>query len=120
MLQQLEGFTYASAIDLNMGYCHIKLDAESRKLCTIILSWGKYECNSLPMGLCNIPDVFQEKMNDLFVGMDKVRAYIDDLLLIYATPISPKVAISHLRNIFTFQFHSKLAHNISQHTATQF
>jgi hypothetical protein len=32
------------------------------------------------MGLCNSPDVFQE-MNELFIGM-KVRAYIDDLLLI--------------------------------------
>ena len=38
----------------------------------------------------------------------------------YATPIPPKVAISHLRNIFAFHFHSKLAHNISQRTATQF
>jgi hypothetical protein len=34
------------------------------------------------MGLCNSPDVFQEKMNELFIGMDEVRAYIDDLLLI--------------------------------------
>ena len=87
MLQQLEGFQYASAIDLNMGYYHIKLDAESRKLCTIVLPWGKYEYNSLPMGLCNSPDVFQEKMNDLFVGMDEVRAYIDDLLLITSKSI---------------------------------
>jgi hypothetical protein len=33
------------------------------------------------MGLCNSPDVFK-KMNELFIGMDEVRAYIDDLLLI--------------------------------------
>ena len=32
------------------------------------------------MGLCNSPDVFQEKMNELFQGMDCVRAYIDDIL----------------------------------------
>ena len=65
LLQQLEGFTYATAIDLNMGYYHIKLDAESRKLCTIVLPWGKYEYTSLPMGLSNSPDIFQEKMNEL-------------------------------------------------------
>ena len=48
MLQQLEGFTtFESAIDLNMGYYHIKLDAESCKLCTIVLPWGKYEYTSL-------------------------------------------------------------------------
>ena len=34
------------------------------------------------MGLCNSPDIFQEKMNKLFAGFDYVRAYIDDLLII--------------------------------------
>ena len=34
------------------------------------------------MGLCNSPDIFQEKMNELFEGLDFVRAYIDDLIVI--------------------------------------
>ena len=34
------------------------------------------------MGLCNSPDIFQEKMNELFAGLDYVRTYIDDLLCI--------------------------------------
>ena len=65
-----------------MGYYHIKLRPFSRKLCTIVLPWGKYEYQKLPMGLCNSPDIFQEKMNELFYGLDYVRTYIDDLLLI--------------------------------------
>ena len=32
------------------------------------------------MGMCNSPDIFQEKMSELFVGLDIVRVYIDDLL----------------------------------------
>ena len=32
------------------------------------------------MGLCNIPDIFQEKMSELFVGLDTVCVYIDDIL----------------------------------------
>jgi hypothetical protein len=34
----MEGFTFASALDLNMGYYHIKLDhdADTQKLCTIV------------------------------------------------------------------------------------
>ena len=32
------------------------------------------------MGLCNSPDIFQEKMSELFVGLDTVHVYIDDLL----------------------------------------
>ena len=82
LLLKLEGFKYASSLDLNMGYYHIKLCPFSRKLCTIVLPWGKYEYQKLPMGLCNSPDIFQEKMNELFYGLDYVRTYIDDLLLI--------------------------------------
>ena len=32
------------------------------------------------MGLCNSPEIFQEKMYELFVGLETVSAYIDDLL----------------------------------------
>ena len=65
-----------------MGYYHIELCPNSKKLCTIVLPWGKYEYQKLPMGLCNSPDIFQEKMNELFAGFEYVRAYIDDLLCI--------------------------------------
>jgi RNase H-like domain found in reverse transcriptase/Reverse transcriptase (RNA-dependent DNA polymerase) len=34
----------------------------------------------LPMGLCNSPNIFQEKMSELFDGLEFVRTYIDDLL----------------------------------------
>ena len=34
------------------------------------------------MGLSNSPDIFQEKMNELFSGLEYVRAYIDDLFII--------------------------------------
>ena len=34
------------------------------------------------MGLCNSPDIFQEKMNDLMQDLEFARAYIDDLLII--------------------------------------
>ncbi len=35
-LQELEGFTYATALDLNMGYYTIRLDPTAAKMCTII------------------------------------------------------------------------------------
>ena len=60
-LFNLEGFKYATSLDLNMGYYHIKLCPFPRKLCTMVLPWGKYEYQELPMGLCNSPDIFQEK-----------------------------------------------------------
>ena len=82
MLLRLEGFTHASSLDLNMGYYHIELSPSAKQLCTIVLPWGKYEYQKLPMGVCNSPDIFQEKISELFEGFDNVRAYIDDILVI--------------------------------------
>jgi len=81
-LQNLEGFTYASQLDLNMGYYTIRLDSHSSKICTIILPWGKYSYNRLPMGVAGSPDIFQEKMSGLMADLEYVNAYIDDLLII--------------------------------------
>ena len=82
MLLKLEGFIYATSLDLNMGYYHIKLSSHSKQLCTIVLPWGKYEYQRLPMGLCNSPDIFQENMSTLMQDLEYVRAYINDLLSI--------------------------------------
>jgi hypothetical protein len=35
----MEGFTFDSALDLNMGYYHINLDHD-QKLCTIVFPCG--------------------------------------------------------------------------------
>jgi hypothetical protein len=81
LLLKLEGFQYATSLDLNMGYYHIELSPNSKRLCTIVLPWGKYEYQKLPMGLNNSPDIFQEKMSTLMAGLKFVRTYIDDLLV---------------------------------------
>ena len=81
MLQKLEGFMWATSLDLNMGYYHILLTPNASRLCTVVLPWGKYEYLRLPMGLCKSPDIFQEKMSKLMVGLDFAQAYLNTLLL---------------------------------------
>lgn len=81
LLLTLGGFQWATTLDLNMGYYHIELDLQRKKYCTIVLPWGKYEYQKLPMGLCNSPDIFQEKMSQLFQDLEYIREYIDDLLI---------------------------------------
>ena len=82
MLLKLRGFQWATSLDLNMGYYHIQLNPDARKYCTIVLPWGKYEYLRLPMGICNAPDIFQEKMSELMADLEFVRTYIDDVLII--------------------------------------
>ncbi len=82
VLHELEGFTYATALDLNMGYYTIRLDPDASRYCTIIFPWGKYSYKRLPMGIAGSPDIFQSKMSELMLALEFVRTYLDDLLCI--------------------------------------
>src|SRR6478752_5826140 len=55
MLQKLEGFMYATSLDLNMGYCHLLLTPNASRLCTVVLPWGKYEYLKTPYGIMQQP-----------------------------------------------------------------
>jgi hypothetical protein len=48
MICSMEGFTFASALDLNMGYYNIKLDADVQNLCTIVFPWENTNTNAYP------------------------------------------------------------------------
>jgi hypothetical protein len=82
ILQELEGFTYATALDLNMGYYTIRLDPTASEMCTIIFPWGKYSYKRLPMGFGGSADIFQAQIMDLMASLKFVQAYIMDNLLI--------------------------------------
>jgi hypothetical protein len=70
VFQELEGFTYTVALDLNMGYYTISLDLDASKICTIIFPWGKYSYKRLPMGIAGSPNLFQEKMSNLMATLE--------------------------------------------------
>ena len=60
MLLNMEGFTYVSSLDLNMGYYHIELSPGSKWLCTIVLPWVQYEYQELHMLVFNSPNIFKK------------------------------------------------------------
>ena len=43
MLLNLEGFQCATSLDLNMGYYHIELSPNLKRLCTLVFPFGKFE-----------------------------------------------------------------------------
>ena len=47
--------------------------------------------NSQWVNVINSPDVFQEIMNEFFNGLDYVRTYIDDLLIISNTSLEDHI-----------------------------
>ncbi len=82
VLQEIKGFSYATALDHKMGNYTIRLDPDASKICTIIFPWGKYSYKRLSMGIAGFPDIFQGKILELMEYLEFVRAYLDDLLCI--------------------------------------
>ena len=74
IILNLEDFKYIKSLESNMGYNHIRLRKEASNLCTIILPWVKYNYKRLPMGVRNSLDILQEKMNELFRGIEYIRS----------------------------------------------
>ena len=74
----------------------IELTPFSKCLCTIIMPWGKYKYQQLPMGLCNSPDIFQECMFELFLDLEYVQVYINDLLVMSCSTFK-----EHLDKVFS-------------------
>ncbi len=63
ILQELDGFTYATALDLNMGYYTISLDPTASEMCSIIFPWGKYSYKRLIVGFGGSADIFPSPNN---------------------------------------------------------
>ena len=82
ILHNLEGFQYATSLDLNMGYYHIRLSDKSSDMCTIVTEFGKFRYLRLPMGVSCSPDIFQAKIYELLGDIEGTKAYIDDILVI--------------------------------------
>ena len=72
MLLKVSNFTYATALDLVMGFYNITLSPDASKLCTITTPFGKYEYLRLPMGVSVAPDVFQDRIYQLFEDLGSV------------------------------------------------
>ena len=82
VLQDLDGFTFATVLELNMSYYTIQFDLDASIICTIIFPWRKYSYIRLSIDITGSPDNFQATMSDLVVALASVRTNLDDLLCI--------------------------------------
>jgi Reverse transcriptase (RNA-dependent DNA polymerase) len=81
LLWKVQGFSFATCLDLNRGYYHFELDDESKLLCGIILPWGRYVYEQLPQGCMPSSDIFQGHMSKVFYDFEDVIVYIDNIIL---------------------------------------
>ena len=67
--------------DFNKGYWMVELDPESRKYTTMALDIGGFPWMRLPMGSIVAQDVFQRKLDAIFLSIPGVTGIADDMII---------------------------------------
>ena len=67
--------------DFNKGYWMVELHPKSRRLTTMALGIGRFQWMRLPMGSIIAQDVFQRKLNGIFLDIPGVTGIADDIII---------------------------------------
>ena len=49
---------------------------------TTVTEFGKFRYNCLHMGMCNLGDIFQAKLDEILGDIEGIKTYIDDILVL--------------------------------------
>ena len=81
ILGKFHGMTWFTIADFNKGYWMVKLHLESRKLTTMALDIGRFQWTRLPMGSIIAQDVFQRKLDTIFLDVPGVTGIANDMII---------------------------------------
>ena len=93
---KLQGMTVFTIVHFKKGYWMVVLHPDSRKLTCMALPFGRFQWTHLPMGTVVAQDIFQSKLDAIFIGMEGVTGIADDMI------IAGKDEMEHDRNFLAF------------------
>ena len=93
---KLQGMTVFTIVDFKKGYWMVVLHPDLRKLTCMALPLGRFQWTQLPMGTFVAQDIFQSKLDGIFIGMAGVTGIADDMI------IAGKDEMEHDRNFLAF------------------
>ena len=93
---KLQGMTVFTIVDFKKGYWMVVLHPDSRKLTCMALPFGRFQWTHLPMGTVVAQDIFQSKLDAIFIGMNGVTGIADDMI------VAGKDEMEHDRNFQAF------------------
>ena len=93
---KLQGMTVFTIVDFKKGYWMVVLHPDSRRLTCMVLPFGRFQWTHLPMGTVVAQDIFQPKLDAIFIGMESVTGIADDMI------IAGKDEMEHDRNFLAF------------------
>lgn len=68
-------------IDLNQAYTQFELDDDARRVLTWSTHKGLFTMNRMPYGIAPATAKFQKHLEQLFMGMENVVNFVDDILI---------------------------------------
>ena len=96
IMAKFHGMTRFTIADFNKGYWMVELDPESRKYTTMALDIGRFQWTRLPMGSIVAQDVFQRKLDGIFLDVPGVTGIVDDMV------IYGRMNLEHDRHLINF------------------
>ena len=81
IIRKFHGMTKFTIADFNKGYWMVILDPESRKYTTMALDIGLFQWTRLSMGSIVAQDVFQRKLDAIFLDVPGVTGIADDMVI---------------------------------------
>ena len=96
IMARFHGMTRFTIADFNKGYWMVELDPESRKYTTMALDIGRFQWTRLPMGSIVTQDVFQRKLDAIFLDVPGVTGIADDMVIYGRTDLE------HDRHLINF------------------
>ena len=78
---KLQGMTVFTIVEFKKGYWMVLLHPDSMKLTCMVLPFGRFQWTQLPMGTVVAQDIFQSKLDTIFIGMEGVTGIADDMVI---------------------------------------
>ena len=96
LVAKFAGAVFFTIVDMDRGYWQVELHPNSRKYTCMALDIGRVQWKRLPMGTVVASDIFQQKLDSIYIGLPGVTGIADDMI------IYGKDEQEHDRNLIQF------------------
>ena len=81
LISMFAGARVFNIADMDKGYWQVVLHPDSRKYTCMAFDIGRYQFKRLPMGSKFASDIFQKKLDSVYIGLPGVTGIPDDMVI---------------------------------------
>ena len=85
LISKFNGAVFFTIVDLDKGYWQVILHPDSQRYTCVALDIGHLQWKRLPMGTIIASDVFQKKLDSIYIGLPGVTGIADNMIIYRTT-----------------------------------